>query len=349
MMFSLIVIQMLASSVLSVPGPEFVSWFQTVKMINETIILSYKPYKNTWIQYKKDYGKSYPEVDELRYTLFVSNLQLIEEHNARYVMGKESYYLGINQFADMTDKEVSEILMLDVQNETEAINRCTSYFPAQNAVVPDAIDWRQSGYVTPVKGQGRCGSCWAFSATGSLEGQTFRKTKTLVSLSEQQLVDCSGKFGNHGCSGGMMSNAFAYIQYYGGLESEHDYLYVGKDQTCTASKSKVVATCRGSVCIPKGSESSLKSAVGEVGPVSVAIHAGPTFMRYRGGVYDDPSCTARVNHGVLVVGYGTDGGKDYWLVKNSWSAGWGEKGYIRMARNKNNQCRIADLGIYPLV
>ncbi|KAK3578867.1 hypothetical protein CHS0354_010226 [Potamilus streckersoni] len=350
MMFSLIFLPMLASSVLSASGPEFISWFETVKMRNKTIRLSYKPYENTWFQYKKDYGKSYPEtdVDELRYTIFVSNLKLIEEHNARYVMGEESYYVGINQFAGMTEKEFSEMLGLVVQNDTEVNGRCSSYLPAEN-VVPDAIDWRQKGFVTPVKGQGHCGSCWAFSTTGSLEGQYFRKTKKLVSLSEQQLVDCSGKFGNHGCSGGLMSNAFAYIKYFGGLESEQDYHYVGKDQICNASKSKVVATCLGCAYVKKGSESSLKSAVGEVGPVSVAIYAGPKFIRYKGGVYDDPSCTARVNHGVLVVGYGTDAGKDYWLVKNSWGTGWGENGYIRMVRNKSNQCRIADMGIYPLV
>ncbi|KAK3578865.1 hypothetical protein CHS0354_010225 [Potamilus streckersoni] len=288
-MFSLIVLQMLASSVLSAPGSEFVSWFETVKMKNETIRLSYKPYENTWDQYKKEYGKSYleTEVDELRYTIFVSNLKLIEEHNARYVMGEESYYVGINQFADMTEKEFSEMLGLAVQNDTEVNAECSSYLPAENVVVPDAIDWRQKGFVTPVKNQGHCGSCWAFSTTGSLEGQYFRKTKTLVSLSEQQLVDCSGKFGNDGCDGGMMSNAFAYIKYFGGLESGQDYHYVGKEQTCTASKSKVVATCLGCAYVKKGSESSLKSAVGEVGPVSVAIYAGPKFIRYQGAGEQD--------------------------------------------------------------
>ncbi|KAL3882314.1 hypothetical protein ACJMK2_028671 [Sinanodonta woodiana] len=350
MMFSVIVLQVLATSVLSAPGSEFVLWFNTVQMRNETIRLSYKPYENTWLQYKEDYGKSYPEtdVDDLRYAIFVSNLKLIEEHNVKYVMGEESFYLGINQFADMTEKEFSEMLGAVVQNETDISNRCSPYLPDENDIVPDDIDWRRKGFVTPVKNQGKCGSSWAFSATGSLEGQYFRKTRRLVSLSEQQLLDCSGKFGNDGCKGGMMAKAFAYIRDFGGLESEQDYYYVGKVKTCTASKIDVVAKCRGCVHINKGSEHSLKAAVGKVGPVSVAIHAGLKFHLYQGGVFDDHFCTGVVNKGVLVVGYGTYKRKDYWLVKNSWGTRWGEKGYIRMARNKNNQCRIADFGIYPL-
>ncbi|KAL3882323.1 hypothetical protein ACJMK2_028677 [Sinanodonta woodiana] len=353
MMFGLFVFSLLTSSVLTAPGFEFVSFFETVKMRNETIRLSYKPYRDTWVQYKNDYGKSYlsREIEDLRYTIFESNLKLIEGHNARYVMGETSYYLGINQFSDMTELEFLEMLRFVAPNETETNSICSLYLPAQNTVVPDYVDWRQQGYVTPVKDQGHCGSCWAFSSTGSLEGQHFRKTGQLISLSEQQLLDCSSGFGNMGCDGGNVAWAFAYIQSFGGVESEQDYPYVAKVQNCMSQKSKVAATCSGCIHTKFESESSLQLAVGEVGPVSVSIYVGASFQHYQGGVYDDPSCKGTINHAVLIVGYGTDAGtgKDYWLVKNSWGTRWGENGYIKMSRNKNNQCQIADMGIYPLV
>ncbi|KAL3882321.1 hypothetical protein ACJMK2_028675 [Sinanodonta woodiana] len=352
-MFSLIVLSLLTSSVLSAPGFEFVSFFETVKMRNETIRLSYKPYRDTWVQYKNDYGKSYRsrEIEKLRYTIFESSLKLIEEHNARYVMGEASYYLGINQFSDMTELEFLEMLRFVAPNETETNSICSIYLPAQNTVVPDYVDWREQGYVTPVKNQGHCGSCWAFSSTGSLEGQYFRKTGQLIPLSEQQLVDCSSGFGNKGCKGGHATWAFAYMQSFGGVESEQDYPYVETVQDCMSLKSKVAATCSGCIHTESGSESSLQSAVAEVGPVSVSIYVKMSFKDYQGGVYDDPSCDGLTNHAVLIVGYGTDTGtgKDYWLVKNSWGKRWGENGYIKMSRNKNNQCRIANKGIYPLV
>ncbi|KAK3578863.1 hypothetical protein CHS0354_010224 [Potamilus streckersoni] len=336
MMFRLIVLSLLASSVLSAPGPEFVSLFQTVKIRNETIRLSYKPYRDTWVQYKKDYGKSYrsTEIEDLRYTIFESKLKLIEEHNARYVMGKESFYLGFNQFSDMTELEFLEMLRFVAPNETEINSICSLYLPAENTVVPDYVDWTEQGYVTPVKNQ-----------TGSLEGQNFRKTGQLVALSEQQLVDCSSGFGNMGCDSGYVSEAFAYIQSFGGVESEQDYPYIETVQNCMAIKSKVAATCSGCIHTQSGSESSLQLAVAGVGPVSVAIYASSSFQNYQGGVYDNPLCNGQINHAVLIVGYGKDKGtgKDYWLVKNSWGTSWGENGYIKMSRNKSNQCWIADM------
>ncbi|WAR09038.1 CATL-like protein, partial [Mya arenaria] len=172
----------------------------------------------------------------------------------------------------------------------------------------------------------RCGSAgWAFSSVN--EGQHFRKSGTLVSLSEQQLVDCSRSYGNNGCKGGLMDKAFNYIEGAGGIEGELDYPFfpfpwsvsdsIFRKFHCKFQKSKVKATVTGSTLVTKGSESALQAAVATVGPV-------------------DSTCTPdSLNHGVLVVGYGSSP-KDYWLVKNSWGKGWGKQGYIWIARNHGN-------------
>jgi len=225
------------------------------------------------------------------------------------------------------------------------------------------VDWRTEGAVTPVKNQGQCGSCWAFSTTGSLESAHFRLTGELISLSEQQLVDCSGKFDNDGCNGGLMDNAFEYVKSVGGLNTEDSYPYIGKAQKCKFQKEKIGSTCSGYVDIPKGDEATLKEAVATQGAISVAIDVTEDkFMFYKSGVFVDSKCgnsEDELNHGVLVVGYGslnstadatdTNPPSDFWIVKNSWGIKWGEEGYIRMARNHDNMCGIATKSSYPLV
>ncbi|MCL4160270.1 UNVERIFIED_CONTAM: hypothetical protein GTU68_039015, partial [Idotea baltica] len=202
--------------------------------------------------------------------------------------------------------------------------------------------------------QENCGSCYAFSATGSLEGQHFRKTGKLLSLSAQQIVDCSGSFGNLGCSGGNVEPVFNYIKSVGGIESEKSYPYADEEDKCEFHKSYVVATCSGYVQIPSGNEMALQEAVATIGPVSVAIDAHfSSFKFYKHGVYNEPNCftnAQNLDHAVLVVGYGVENGLDYWLVKNSWGTKhWGADGYIKMSRNKNNQCGIATDAVYPIV
>jgi len=316
-----------------------------------------------WDKFKKTHSKAYysDEHEEFRYGIFKKNLDIIEKHNEEYSMGMHSYTLGVNAFADWTFDEFRDIMFGTRRNMTTNKGGATATFARlpKNVRVPDNTDWREMGAVTPVKNQGRCGSCWAFSTTGSLEGAHFRATKKLVSLSEQQLVDCSGKDGNQGCNGGLMDNAFKYVQEEGGIDTEDSYPYHAHNQKCHFNKKAIGSTCSGFVDIPSGQEDALMEAVATIGPVSIAIDATEDkFMLYKEGVFVDDTCqngADSLDHGVLVVGYGTDNSTklgdaaDYWIVKNSWGPEWGEKGYIRMARNLNNMCGVATAASYPLV
>ncbi|CAH1173504.1 unnamed protein product [Phaedon cochleariae] len=213
---------------------------------------------------------------------------------------------------------------------------------------PDSVDWIAKGAVLGVKNQGACGSCWAFSATGALEGQNAIKNKKLIGLSEQQLLDCSSSYGNGDCRrGGVMSFAFNYVKDHG-IESEKDYPYKARKSQCRAVGSKSVLKIKGYKRVAK-TENDLINAVATIGPISVSLDA-TYFHLYGGGIFDHKSCsTTAPNHGVLVVGYGSQGDKDFWLIKNSWGGSWGEKGYIRMVRNKGNHCGIANGAVYPVL
>ncbi|XP_077867291.1 cathepsin L-like peptidase [Saccoglossus kowalevskii] len=202
-------------------------------------------------------------------------------------------------------------------NETKS-HSASLFLSPSNILLPETVDWRAQGYVTEVKDQGQCGSCWSFSATGSLEGQTFKKTGKLPDLSEQNLVDCSTTQGNAGCNGGLMDQAFEYVKVNNGIDSEESYPYEGVDGDCRFKASDVAATCTGYTDVESGSESALQQAVASVGPVSVAIDAShQSFQFYSSGVYIEPECSStELDHGVLTVGYGTEDSSDYWLVKN---------------------------------
>lgn len=221
-------------------------------------------------------------------------------------------------------------------------------FETDNSLIPERIDWHERGAVTEVKNQGACGSCWAFSATGALEGAIQVATGKLISFSEQQLVDCVTE--DHGCDGGAMDDAFEYVREHG-ICTETQEPYEAKTDTCVQCDSLLTFnTC---VDIMSKNQWQLKEAVSR-GPVSVGIQAdSPIFRYYSGGIITDITCGTKLNHGVLVVGYGEEKGQKYWLVKNSWGTDWGEKGYVRIARNDSSNdvgvCGIALQASYPSV
>jgi len=308
-----------------------------------TLAAADKPdYAAMWNQFKSDYNKDYSkngEDEQKRFDIFKANVDVIEEHNAK----KLSYWLGVNEFADMTwDEFSSSHLGYKSTSRVSGLEKV----PFPNITdVADSIDWVSKGAVTPVKDQQRCGSCWAFSSTGALEGAYFVASGKLVSLSEEDLVQCDHD-GDNGCQGGLMDNAFGWVKQ-NGICTESDYPYTSGGGTTGSCKSgcSAAVSITGFTDVPSGDEDSLKAAVSKQ-PVSVAIEADKSaFQLYKGGVLDSSACGTNLDHGVLAVGYGTDG-KDYWKVKNSWGSSWGEQGYVRMVRNKN-MCGIAKQPSYP--
>ncbi|XP_056366986.1 cathepsin S [Oenanthe melanoleuca] len=301
-----------------------------------------------WELWKKTYGKEYqPQEDSLRRLTWEKNLWLVTLHNLEHSLGLRSYTLAMNHLGDMTSEEVAAALARLRLRPRESQPQPR---PRRVGDIPQEMDWRDKGCVTAVKNQGACGSCWAFSAVGALEAQVKLHTGNLVSLSAQNLVDCSGMYGNQGCAGGFITAAFQYIIDNGGIEAEESYPYTAQNGTCRYNASARAASCSRFLELPPGDEAALRDAVATVGPVAVAIDATrPGFFLYRSGVFDDPQCSQEVNHGVLVVGYGSLQGKDYWLVKNSWGVWFGDAGYIRMARNASNLCGIASYASYPLL
>ncbi|XP_046977836.1 cathepsin L-like isoform X2 [Vanessa cardui] len=318
--------------------------------------------REEWNAFKLEHKKSYESETEERFRMkiYAENKHKVAKHNQRFERGQVSYRLATNKYADMLHHEF--VHTMNGFNRTAKHNkelyskgrdsRGATFLSPANVALPEQVDWRAQGAVTDVKDQGKCGSCWSFSATGALEAQHFRKSGFLVSLSEQNLIDCSGAYGNNGCNGGLMDNAFKYIRDNRGIDMEKTYPYEAVDDKCRYNPKNVGADDVGFVDVPEGDEEKLKQAVATVGPVSVAIDASQeSFQLYATGVYYDENCSSsNLDHGVLVVGYGTDeDGGDYWLVKNSWGRSWGELGYIKMARNRDNHCGIASAASYPLV
>ncbi|XP_070777480.1 cathepsin S-like isoform X1 [Enoplosus armatus] len=303
-----------------------------------------------WELWKKMHNKVYShQIEELgRRRIWEENLEMINVHNLEASLGLHTYELAMNHLGDLTIEEVTGMLMGTIVPPD--LERGPSNTVWLNSSLPPSLDWRDEGLVTEVKMQGSCGSCWAFSAVGALEGQLKKSTGVLMSLSPQNLVDCSLKYGNRGCNGGFMANAFQYVIKNQGIDSDAAYPYIGKRGQCKYNPQYRAANCSDYAFLPKGDESALKAALVNVGPISVAIDASrPKFVFYRHGVYRDRSCTRHVNHGVLVVGYGTEKGHDYWLVKNSWGVNYGDEGYIKMARNRRNQCGIALYACFPII
>jgi len=306
-----------------------------------------------WSTWKLMYNKRYETKleDKFRFKIFMENKAKIAKHNALAHRKEKSYFLQMNRYGDLLHEEFKEKFNGYNYNKKFYRNDAVSHISPANVELPRHVDWREHGAVTEVKNQSTCGSCYAFSATGALEGQHFRKTGRLIPLSEQNIVDCSKKFGNDGCDGGLMDNAFRYIKINGGVDTEESYPYNAEAGMCRFNKSKIGATDKGYVDIPFGNEDALKAAVATIGPVSAAIDAGHySFQFYSHGIYHEEECNPfELSHAILIVGYGRDQEGDYWIIKNSWGTHWGHNGYIKMQRNVDNHCGIATAASYPLV
>jgi len=306
---------------------------QTATLDSE--ILSAEDYE--FFKYVSEYGRSYATKAEFQFRsqVFKNTLAQIEEHNNDQEHGSK---VGINFLSDWTAEERKRLNgYVAPANKTQ---ENVAILPT--ADLPSEVDWTQKGAVTPVKNQGQCGSCWSFSTTGAVEGAMFVKTGNLQSYSEQQLVDCSGSFGNMGCNGGLMDNAFKYIEK-NPLELESEYGYTAKQGKCQYDSSKGEGKVANYKDVSQGSWDQMQAAIAQQ-PVSVAIEADQmVFQGYTKGVITK-GCGQQLDHGVLAVGYGTLDNQEYILVKNSWGASWGDKGYVRIAPQ---QCVILMSASYP--
>jgi len=302
-----------------------------------------------WKQYKQVHGKAYSGMeDQRRRIIWEQNVKKVAAHNRLYDMGLESYTLAVNKFADQSYEEFIKThasYRPPTVRETRPL-----YVASSDADLPEELDWRDQNVVTAVKDQEDCGGCWAFSAIASLESQVILVTGSQVLLSEQNLLDCSTQHGNAGCDGGFVDGGYKYIQNNGGVDTEQSYPFIDATGVCSFNESNIGAKISLYTGITEYSEDDLQDAVVNVGPIAVCIDATDNFQLYSEGVFNDNTCKNKydlLNHCVLAAGYGVDDGSDYWLVKNSWGTSWGEEGYIRMARNKDNQCGIATDSWYP--
>jgi C1A family cysteine protease len=306
-----------------------------------------KNYAHLFDEWKTQHSKSYSSAaaEAKAFYAFAYNEDYIARHNEHTASGAVSYDLGHNEFSDLTAEEFfAPRLGYNATLDRPTFTQSTlhTYTSADLTAAPDALDWVSKGAVTPVKNQGQCGSCWAFSTTGGVEGAFQIGGNPLTSFSEQELVSCATASGNQGCNGGLMDNAFKWWETNPPV-LEKDYPYTsgsGVTGKCNKKKEdKPAAKVKGFKDV--ASEKAMEKAI-EVGPLSVAIEADKSiFQSYKSGVISGNTCGKQLDHGVLAVGMGTEGGKAYWKVKNSWGASWGMKGYVLLAKGAD-ECGIAD-------
>jgi len=315
-------------------------------------------HKEAFEAFKTKFDKTYSSETEekSRFATFIENLEHANEMNSD---ASDTADYGVTKFMDMTTTEFKKMYLNRKPTKDSNLpmwnGDCTAcnLFPEMNATATD-VDWTTKGAVTKVKDQGQCGSCWSFGTTGDIEGTTFLSTGKLNSLSEQQLVSCDTG-SDQGCNGGLQEDAFVYVEKHG-LTTEASYPYTsggGKDGRCESAKIVAPLTKISSwvqVSKTAAGEAGMKDALSKSGPITIGINAGH-LQTYRSGIMDPAVCrssASALDHAVLVVGYGTENGQDYWKIKNSWAADWGEKGYFRIVGGKN-KCGIASDAVHSVV
>ncbi|XP_074596137.1 cathepsin L-like peptidase [Brevipalpus obovatus] len=310
------------------------------------------PHDHEWSKFKATYNKVYSNAEEEaeRYQVFIENLEKINKHNEEARKGLHRYTLGVNKFADLSAEEFNQIAKCSGGGSVRKNLRNSIEIPKRSvnvSALPTSIDWRTKGIVSSVKDQGHCASCYAFSTVAAVEGAIAQSTGQLVELSAQNLVDCSASYGNQGCQDGYNEYSYDYIIANGGLDTEDSYPYVGKDQRCQFNPSTVGGKIEKYATLPDDQEEILQEQV-SMRVVSVGIDA-QNFQLYHDGIYDtDCQSPFLIDYGFAMVGYGTENGTDYWIVKNSWGQEWGEQGYIRMLRGVN-LCGLAAASTYPII
>ncbi|EDW00714.1 procathepsin L [Drosophila grimshawi] len=304
-------------------------------------------------------GKVYTDEREreFRESIFAAKKSLVDLSNSRV----GSYRLSINILADLTRKEVATLLGSKISTQGEEYTASHINFvpatPPLSDKLPESFDWREKGGVTPAGFQGiNCGSCWSFSTIGALEGHLFRRTGVLVPLSQQNLMDCADDYGNMGCDGGFQEYGFEYIRDHG-VTLANKYPYVQSEMECRQNETagryprESIVKIRDYARIDPGDEQKMKQVIATLGPLACSMNAGAvSFEQYEGGIYEDDECNKdEVNHSVVVVGYGNENGRDYWIIKNSYSQNWGEQGFMRLPRNAGSFCGIASECSYPIL
>lgn len=298
-----------------------------------------------FINWMRTYNNYYTS-DEYHFRLgiFLTNLRYIQTFNRQKGI---TFRLGMNKFSCTTPSEYDTLLGTSIRFGRRQISQKAIQ---RNTEIPDSIDWRDTGFVLPVKNQGNCGSCWSFAAIATSETAYGITAKKAVSFSEQNLIDCCTECS--GCSGGWPVTAVEFILHKqnGRFNSEGDYPYKAVKGYCNYDSSKAVGMITNYVSVNEADEIDLKEKVAMYGVAAVCISAGNSpFMSYSGGILDDFDCNEyAINHAVAVVGYGVEDAVDYWIIKNSWGCDWGEDGYVRLIRNKRNQCGIASQAIIAI-
>ncbi|VFQ75938.1 unnamed protein product [Cuscuta campestris] len=298
-----------------------------------------------------EYGRVYSTQNEKskRFSAFRDNAMFVDSFNR--AGDHQNYTLGTNKFADLTYDEFRSSYLgyaAAAPVPDDGTTTTTAPFLYENVTAPAAVDWVKKGAVTPAKNQASCGSCWAFSSVAAVEGITKISTGKLISLSEQQLVDCDAK--NHGCNGGLMTAAFHYIATNKGITTDANYPYTKVKGTCQQNKAAAAAAKIGGFQrVPRNDEAALAQAVSQQ-PVSVCVDASKNMQLYKGGIFTS-GCTTKINHGVTAVGYGVDAdGRKFWLIKNSWGKDWGENGYVRLLRDsgvRQGLCGVTTQSSFP--